>query len=296
VPESTGSAVDDRPSRGGRRLPLVWLGAVPFLAYVTIFLVLPTIIVIFGAFSGPHGPTLSNVKALSQDYIVTAFVNSIELSAMSAIIGAVVGAVVAYAVVTGKPDSTLRRIVTSASGVLAQFGGVTLAFAFIATIGGAGLITVWLGDHGIDIGSNVWLYELPGLTLVYSYFQIPLMVLVFLPALDGIRPQWREATETLGGTAWDYWRHVAAPLLWPSFIGSTLLLFANAFSAYATVEALVSQGGIVLPLQIYNAFTSETVLGQENLAKALAGGMVVVVAIVMSLYVLLQRRATRWAR
>ncbi len=296
MPESTGSAVADRPAGGGRRLPLVWLGAVPFLAYVTIFLVLPTIIVIFGAFSGPHGPTLSNVKALTQDYIVTSFVNSLELSAMSAIIGAVVGAVVAYAVVTGKPDSTLRRVVTSASGVLAQFGGVTLAFAFIATIGGAGLITVWLGDHGIDIGSNVWLYELPGLTLVYSYFQIPLMVLVFLPALDGIRPQWREATETLGGTSWDYWRHVAAPLLWPAFIGSTLLLFANAFSAYATVEALVSQGGIVLPLQIYNAFSSETVLGQENLAKALAGGMVVVVAIVMSLYVLLQRRATRWAR
>jgi putative spermidine/putrescine transport system permease protein len=272
------------------------LGAVPFLAYVGIFLLLPTIIVIVGAFSGPDGPTLSNIKAMSQDYIVSSFEKSIELSAGSALLGAVVGAVVAYAVVTGKPDSTLRRLVTSASGVLAQFGGVTLAFAFIATIGGEGLVTVWLMDRGIDIGSNVWLYELPGLTLVYTYFQIPLMVLVFLPALDGIRPQWREATETLGGTGWDYWRHVAAPLLWPAFIGSTLLLFANAFSAYATVAALVSQGGIVLPLQIYNAFTSETVLGQENLAKALAGGMVVVVAIVMSLYVLLQRRSTRWSR
>lgn len=296
MPEPAGSAVDDRPSRGGRRLPLAWLGALPFLAYVSVFLVLPTIIVVVGAFSGPKGLTLSNIRALTQDYIVSSFVKSIELSAASAILGAVLGAVVAYAVVTGKPDSTLRRIVTSASGVLAQFGGVTLAFAFIATIGGEGLVTVWLLDRGVDIGSSVWLYELPGLTLVYTYFQIPLMVLVFLPALDGIRPQWREATETLGGTGWDYWRHVAAPLLWPAFIGSTLLLFANAFSAYATVAALVSQGGIILPLQIYNAFSSETVLGQENLAKALAGGMVVVVAIVMSLYVLLQRRATRWSR
>jgi putative spermidine/putrescine transport system permease protein len=287
---------DDHPARGGRRLPLAWLGAIPFLGYVTIFLVLPTIIVVVGAFSGPKGPTLSNIRAMSQDYIVTSFVNSIELSAASALLGAVLGAMLAYAVVTGSPDSTLRRVVTSASGVLAQFGGVTLAFAFIATLGGAGLITVWFQDRGIDIGSNVWLYELPGLTLVYTYFQIPLMVLVFLPALDGIRPQWREATETLGGTGWDYWRHVAAPLLWPAFLGSTLLLFANAFSAYATVAALVSQGGIILPLQIYNAFTSETVLGQENLAKALAGGMVVVVAIVMTLYVVLQRRATRWSR
>lgn len=289
------SAVDDRPSRGGRRLPLTWLGAVPFLAYVAIFLILPTIIVVAGAFSGPNGPTLSNIKALSQDYIVTSFKNSIELSAASAIIGAVCGAVLAYVIVSGQPDSTLRRIVTSAAGVLAQFGGVTLAFAFIATIGGEGLVTIGLHNAGIDIGPLV-LFNLPGLTLVYAYFQIPLMVLVFIPALDGIRPQWREATETLGGTGWDYWRHVAAPLLWPAFIGSTLLLFANAFSAYATVAALISQGGIVLPLQIYNAFTSETVLGQENLAKALAGGMVVVVAIVMSLYVLLQRRATRWSR
>jgi putative spermidine/putrescine transport system permease protein len=293
--ELTESAVDDRPSRGGRRLPLTWLGAVPFLAYVAIFLILPTIIVVAGAFSGPHGPTLSNIKALSQDYIVTSFKNSIELSAASAIIGAVCGAVLAYVIVSGKPDSTLRRIVTSAAGVLAQFGGVTLAFAFIATLGGEGLVTIGLKDHGIDLGALV-LFNLPGLTLVYSYFQIPLMVLVFIPALDGIRPQWREATETLGGTGWHYWRHVAAPLLWPAFIGSTLLLFANAFSAYATVAALISQGGIVLPLQIYNAFTSETVLGQENLAKALAGGMVVVVAIVMTLYVLLQRRATRWSR
>jgi putative spermidine/putrescine transport system permease protein len=296
VPAPSSNEGDDHPARGGRRLPLTWLGAVPFLGYVTVFLVLPTIIVVVGAFSGPKGPTLSNIRAMSQDYIVTSFVNSIELSAASALLGAVLGAMLAYAVVTGRPDSTLRRVVTSASGVLAQFGGVTLAFAFIATLGGAGLITVWFQDRGIDIGSNVWLYELPGLTLVYTYFQIPLMVLVFLPALDGIRPQWREATETLGGTGWDYWRHVAAPLLWPAFLGSTLLLFANAFSAYATVAALVSQGGIILPLQIYNAFTSETVLGQENLAKALAGGMVVVVAIVMTLYVVLQRRATRWSR
>jgi putative spermidine/putrescine transport system permease protein len=254
------------------------------------------LIVVFGAFTGPKGATLSNIRALSQDYIIQSFIKSIELSAASAIIGAVCGAVLAYTVVTGKPDSTLRRIVTSACGVLAQFGGVTLAFAFIATLAGQGLVYLFFADHGIDIGSNVWLYELPGLTLVYAYFQIPLMVLVFLPALDGVKPQWREATETLGGTGWHYWRHVAAPLLWPSFIGATLLLFANAFSAYATVAALVSQGGIVVPLQIANAISSETVLGQENLGKALALGMVVVVAIVMTLYVLLQRRSARWSR
>jgi putative spermidine/putrescine transport system permease protein len=197
---------------------------------------------------------------------------------------------------TAKPGGVLRRVVTAASGVLAQFGGVTLAFAFLATIGLSGFVTVWLKDHlGFDLYANgVWLFELPGLILVYTYFQIPLMVIVFLPALDGIRPQWREAAESLGGTTWQYWTRVAGPLLAPAFLGSALLLFANAFSAYATAAALVSQGNPIVPLQIRGALTSEVVLGQQNLGKAMALGMVVVVGVVMGLYALLQRRTAKW--
>lgn len=281
----------------GRRLSLSWLGAAPFLAYVAVFLLLPTVIVAIGAFADVSGPSLSGITALGQGYIVTAFANSVLLSAGSALIGAAAGAVLAYAIAAGNPQGIVRRVAASMSGVLAQFGGVTLAFAFIATIGGEGLVTVWLRQHGIDIYANgVWLYKLSGLTLVYVYFQIPLMVLVFLPALDGIRPQWREATDSLGGTSWHYWRHVAGPILLPSFLGGTLLLFANAFSAYATAAALINQGGIVVPLQISNALTSEVGLQQPEVAKALALGMVVVVAVVMQLYTLLQRRTARWLR
>jgi len=286
----------DGPAAGrlGRRLPLAWLGAVPFLAYVAVFLLLPTAIVAVQSFGDAAGrPTLSNIKALAQDYVIGAFERSVILSASTALIGAVVGAVLAYVIATGNPDGLLRRMVTAVCGVLAQFGGVTLAFAFIATVGPAGFLTVLLQDAGTNI-SGGWLFAMPGLILVYTYFQIPLMVLVFLPALDGIRPQWREATSSLGGTTWDYWRHVAVPLLTPPFLGATLLLFANAFSAYATAAALVSQGGIIVPLQIRTALTSEVVLGQENIGKALALGMIVVVAIVMSLYSLLQRRTARW--
>jgi putative spermidine/putrescine transport system permease protein len=288
----------DRRARGrrlarGRSL----LGAVPFFAFVTVFLAIPTLVVAIGAFSGDDGrPTLANLTALRNRYILDAFGRSILLSAVTAIIGAVFGALLAYALVTAREGSLLRRVVTAASGVLAQFGGVTLAFAFIATIGLSGFVTVFLRDHlGVDIYSHgVWLFELPGLVLVYTYFQIPLMVIVFLPALDGIRPQWREATESLGGSTWQYWRRVAMPLLAPAFLGSTLLLFANAFSAYATAAALVSQGSPIVPLQIRGALTSEVVLGQQNLGKAMALGMVVVVAVVMSLYALLQRRTAKW--
>jgi len=273
------------------------LGTLPFFAYVTIFLIIPTLVVVIGAFAGDEGGvSLDNLKALGDAYIIDAFGRSILLSVISALVGAILGALLAYALSTAKPGGVLRRTVTAAAGVLAQFGGVTLAFAFLATIGISGFVTVWLQEHlHLDIYSGgVWLFELPGLTLVYTYFQIPLMVIVFLPALDGIRPQWREATENLGGTTWQYWTKVAGPLLAPAFLGSTLLLFANAFSAYATAAALVSQGNPIVPLQIRSALTSEVVLGQANLGKAMALGMVIVVAVVMGLYTLLERRTARW--
>ena len=278
-----------------RAAPL--LGLLPFTAFVVVFLLIPTIVVAVGAFLDTSNRfTLSSLSALGSAFVVDAFIRSIVLSASTAALGAVFGGLLAYAVATGRPGGALRRVVTSACGVLAQFGGVTLAFAFLATIGFQGFITIWLRDQlGVNLYSGgAWLFALPGLILVYTYFQIPLMVIVFLPAVEGLRPQWREAAEGLGGSTWQYWRHVGAPLLAPAFLGSALLLFANAFSAYATAAALVSQGSPIVPLQIRGALTSEVILGQQNLGKALALGMVVVVGIVMWLYARLQRRTTRW--
>jgi len=271
------------------------LGLVPFLAYLVIFLIVPTLAVAVGAFTTAGRPSLANVAGLADGAILNSLWNSIVLSAVTALIGGVVGALLAYAVVTGRPDGLLRRLVTSICGVLAQFGGVTLAFAFIATISGAGVVSIWLdATFGTAFTSSTWLFELRGLMLVYSYFQIPLMVIVFLPALDGIRIQWREAASNLGATTWQYWRHVGLPLLTPAFLGSLLLLFANAFAAYATAAALVSQGSPIIPLWIRSALTSEVLLGRENLAYALALEMVVVVAIVMVAYSLLMKRTARW--
>jgi putative spermidine/putrescine transport system permease protein len=182
--------------------------------------------------------------------------------------------------------------------VLAQFGGVMLAFAFIATIGIQGLVTVLLRDAlGIDLyADGVWLYQLPGLILPYLYFQVPLMVIVFLPAMEGLRREWAEAAATLGGSSFTYWRRIAAPILAPSFLGSMLLLFANAFSSYATAAALISQGAQIVPLQIRGALIAETGASRANTAGALALGMIIVMVVVMAAYSLLQRRAARWQR
>ena len=120
------------------------------------------------------------------------------------------------------------------------------------------------------------------------------MATIFVPAREGLREQWREAAVSLGASTLQYWRQVALPLLRPAFLGSLLLLFANAFAAYATAAALVSQGSPIVPLLIRAALTSEVVLGQSGFAYALALEMIVIVAIVMVGYNLLIRRTARW--
>jgi putative spermidine/putrescine transport system permease protein len=279
----------------GRRIGAS-LGLVPFLLYTGIFLLIPTIVVFVMAFqvnpdSGSTGFTLDAIEQLKSEALIRITKDTLVLSLTTALIGAVVGAAVAYAVSTAAQDGLLRRVVVSFCGVLAQFGGVALAFAFIATIGNTGVVTGWLNLDDVR-----WLFTLKGLTVVYCYFQIPLMVIVFLPALDGIRPQWREAADNLGASTWQYWRHVGIPLLLPAFLGSALLLFANAFATYATARALVNQGSPLLSLRISNSLGNELGLQQGNLAAALALEMVVIVAIVMVGYALLQRRASRWLR
>lgn len=281
--------------QGGWRRVSPALGTLPFFGYVAVFLLIPTGIVVVGAFRSPGGGfTWANITALGSSTVIDAFVASVILSAVTAVIGAVFGGLLSYVLVTGRPGSLSRRIVTAACSVLAQFGGVMLAFAFTATLLTNGLVNDALKNWFGLVTTGSYLYTLPGLILVYSYFQIPLMVIVFLPAVDGIRAQWREAAETLGGSTWVYWRRVAGPLLAPAFLGSTLLLFANAFSAYATARALITQSAPIVPLQIAGAITNEVNVGHADLAKSLALGMVVIVAIVMWLYALLQKRTARW--
>jgi putative spermidine/putrescine transport system permease protein len=300
---TTAPLADAAAPRGGVgrgfRPWLDYLGVAPFAVFVSLFLLWPTVLVVVGAFEDPEGGlTLANLAQASQGTYLQTFVNSIVLSTITAGLGAVFGGLLAWAISVGRRDGVMRRLVLAGSGTLAQFGGVMLAFAFLATFGFNGLVTLFLHDQlGVDTFAwGGWIYELPGLILVYTYFEIPLMVIVFLPAVDGLRPQWREACESLGGSGWTYWRHVGFPILWPSFLGATLLLFANAFSAYATAKALISQASPLVPLRIGTFLTSEIVLGQANVGKALAFGMIVIVAVTMAVYAMLQKRTSRWLR
>jgi putative spermidine/putrescine transport system permease protein len=271
------------------------LPLVPFFALVFVFLIIPTLTVVVASVYQEGVFSLDRVRALFTETALSALWKSVLLSGTTAVIGAFLGALLAYLIVSSPPTSAFRRLVISVCSVLAQFGGVMLAFAFVATIGLNGVLTLWANDHlGWDLAGAGWLYGLSGLIVVYTYFQIPLMVIVFLPALEGLRDEWQEAATSLGATTWQYWRHVAIPLLTPAFLGSLLLLFANAFAAYATAAALINQGSPIVPLLIRAALTSEVVLGQSGFAYALALEMIVVVTVVMFAYTALVRRTSRW--
>jgi putative spermidine/putrescine transport system permease protein len=288
VAATTTTETGARPARAGRRLRLPnWLGTAPFLAYVGIFLLLPTGIIVVNAFRSPSGAlNLSSLKLLFESAERSYFTGSLELCLISSVLGAVLGAILAYAIASGNPDGTVRRLYIAVSGVLAQFGGVTLAFAFVVLIGPVGLLI-----HAS------WFYSFPwGIAVIYTYFQVPLMVLVFLPAIDGVKVQWREASDSLGASTWQYWRYVGGPLLAPAFFGAALLLFANALSAFATIVAWENQIAYTVPQQIYVAINSEVGLSNVNQADVLALGMIIIVAIIMTGYAFLQRRAARWLR
>jgi putative spermidine/putrescine transport system permease protein len=281
---------------------LRWLrraaGIVPFGVYVTLGLLLPMIAVAVGAFqSNSGGFTLSNVHAATHGVYLHGFEQTIILSVVTSIVPGILGLLIAYAIFTAKRGTILRQVAVTASGVFANFGGVPLAFLFIATLGSSGLATQWLTDLGFNPYDHGFsLYTLAGVVIVYMYFQIPLMVLVILPALEGLRPAWREAAQNLGARTWDYWRFVGGPVLLPSFLGCVLLLFGSALSAYATAEALTTGTIPLTAIQIGSFLNGNVIAGQENIGKALGLGMVVIIAVAMVLYVALQRRSAKWLR
>jgi putative spermidine/putrescine transport system permease protein len=282
---------------GGRLRRLgVLLPIVPFTVYALVFLGVPTVAVAVGAFQSHGGGwTLSNLRLASSGVYRHGFQTSLELATITAIVPGVLGALVAYAVHTARPGSLLKRLVSTASGVFANFGGVPLAFLFIASLGTTGQATRWLNAAGLNPyrhGFN--LYAFSGIVLVYMYFQIPLMVLVITPALEGLRPAWREAAHNMGASNWSYWRHVGVPVLLPSFLGAVLLLFGSGLSAYATAEALTNGSVALTSIQIGSFLNGNVIAGQENVGKALGLGLIVIIVFVMAIYSVLQRRASRW--
>ena len=279
-------------------MPLSWLGVVPFLIFALMFLILPAGYLVIGAFQTPDGSfTLQNIANLNQPTIIKAYRMSIAISAASALLGSLIGFALALAIVLGKLPGWVRPMLMTFSGVASQFAGVPLAFAFLATLGRTGLVTALLINvFGINIyryGFN--LLSFSGLTITYLYFQIPLMVLILTPALDGLKREWREASAILGASTWQYWRMIGLPVLWPSLLGAFMLLFANSFGAIATAYALTGSSLNIITILLYAQIRGD-VLHDPNLGYALALGMILITGISNGVYIWLSSRTGRWIR
>jgi len=285
------------PARPARRFGMSWAGLLPFFIFSFAFIVMPTAYLVFGSLQKNDKPSLQNYADLGTGVIPLALATSIEVSLVTAIVGGILGFLLAYAIILGGLPRFLRTAVTTFSGVASNFAGVPLALAFTFTLGQLGVITVLLKDtFGFDLRSTGFrLSDKLGLELVYLYFQIPLMLLIIAPALDGLKKEWREAAENMGATPADYWRRVALPILTPSILGTMILLFGNAFGAQATAYQLTG-GALPLATLTISAQISGDVLHNPGLGYALAMTMVAIMAVSIGIYTLLQRRAERWLR
>lgn len=287
-------------ARPGRRVSWAWLGVVPFLLFAFAFLVAPTLYLAIGSFQNlavaptdpAHGTfTLQNFGALSQPNLADSYFASIEISLVTAIGGGIFGFLLAYAVILGGLPRFLRPALLTFSGVASNFAGVPLALAFTFTLGASGILTPFINALGVHLN----IYSKTALELAYMYFQFPLMVLIIAPAIDGLRKDWREASENMGASAFQYWRYVALPILLPSLLGTVILLFGNAFGAQATAFELSGGAINIVTMQITRLLRGD-VYNDPGIGYALAMGMVAIMAVTIGAYAFLQRRAERWQR
>ena len=268
----------------------------PYVAFLAIFLGWPGLYVFRSAFAKGTAERSPMIEAVTGQFRGS-FVFSLQLSFVSAFIGSLIGALVAIAVVRLDTVRGLRSTVVGYSAVAANMGGIPLAFAFLAAFGMQGLATRLLREINIDIiGWGFRISDFWGIVLVYLYFQIPLMTLVLVPALDGLRRTWAEAAQSLGASSMQYWRLVALPILAPALLGGLLLLVANAFAAYATAFALSSGSSRLVPVQIRFFLQGDTITGKTNLGYALAAWMVIITGLLVTGFQLLMRRAERVRR
>lgn len=246
----------------------VWLGLAPFFLFGLAFELLPLLTVVRSSLTSKGALTGQFYVQALDPIFLRAFANSLKLSATTAGLGVVFGTLVAYAIITTK-SRFLQNALTALSDVTTNFGGAPLAFAFIVILGSTGIITLLFKEIGISLYPGFRIYSISGLTVAYLYFQLPLMILLVIPALYGLRREWQEAALNLGASNFRYWLEIALPMLLPALISGFLLLFANSFGAYATAWTLTGSDVDLITIRIAALIRGEVQLAPE-LADALS--------------------------
>lgn len=272
---------------------LALLCLLPFAVFFIVFQIAPLVwVLIHSVQSQETGWSLDNfTKIFNSKFYLQAIQHSLEISFWSSTFGIVIAILGSYSL--RKVDSRLRNFVNAFANMTSNFSGVPLAFAFIILLGFNGSITIMLKQAGIIEDFN--LYSKTGLIILYTYFQIPLGVLLLYPAFDALREDWRESASLLGANSWQFWRHIGLPVLTPALLGTFVILLANALGAYATVYALTTGNFNVLPIRIA-AMVSGDISLDPNMASALAVILVGLMTLVTLVHQWLLKRSYHVAR
>jgi putative spermidine/putrescine transport system permease protein len=274
-----------------------WLGFLPFLLFCLAFEILPIIFLMRGSFiqKTTHQFTLQHYLDLQRPLYVNSFVNSIKISGLTAIVSVILGTFIGYAIYRW-PSQRVRDALISLSDVTTNFAGAPLAFAFVVILGLNGVITQFLLQYfDYNLYSNFSIYSFSGLSLAYVYFQLPLMILLILPAFAGIKKEWQESAQSLGAGTFQFWWRIGIPILLPSLFAGLTLLFANAFGAYATAYTLVESKLSLVTLQIGYMIAGE-VRQDQGIGMAMAIISLVIMGLSIAIYQVTTLRARRWLK
>ncbi|SDJ67592.1 ABC transporter permease [Pseudomonas indica] len=277
------------------RLRGKWLAALcllPFAVFFFVFQIAPLLWVAIHSLNTADGWGLGNFqKIFASKFYLQAIKHSLQISFWSSLFGILIAILGSYSL--RQVDSKLRDFVMAFSNMTSNFAGVPLAFAFIILLGFNGALTLLLKKLGVIEDFN--LYSKTGLIVLYTYFQIPLGVLLLYPAFDALREDWRESAALLGAGTWQFWRHIGLPVLTPALLGTFVILLANALGAYATVYYLTTGNFNVLPIRIAGLVAGDISL-DPNLASALAMVLVGLMALITVVHQLLLKRSYHVAR
>jgi len=274
-----------------------WAGFAPFLIFCLAFEIVPIFFLIRGSIveKTTGNLTLSHYLALQHPLYINSFVNSIELSGLTALIGVVLGALIGYAIYRW-PSERVQDALITLSDVSTNFAGAPLAFAFVVILGLNGVLTQFLLQYfHFDLYQNFSIYSFSGLVLAYVYFQLPLMVLLILPAFAGIKKEWQESAQSLSANTLQFWWEIGVPVLMPSLIAGFTLLFANAFGAYATAYTLVQTSMSLVTLQIGYMIAGE-VRQDPGVGMAMAVLSLLIMGLSIGVYQIATARARRWSK
>lgn len=240
-----------RELKTASRDPLLLFTIVLILSSLVIFILYPLLSVVITSFkTGPGAPfTLSIFKeVISSAYLRLAFMNSIMMGLLTAVLGSFVGFIFAYALSrTDIPFKKFFHIIAIIPVVSPPFIG---ALSIIMLFGNNGLIT-----YSLFKIMNYPIYGIRGLLLAQVITFFPIAYITLRGVIDSISPTLEDAALDLGGSRWKVFKKVTLPLTIPGIASAMLVLFIETLADFGNPLILAGSQFPVLSVQAYLQIT-----------------------------------------